>query len=70
VEGCVVAGGAEVFCVDCSWALALLAFFYFRFPVEGFVTGVTEAFGVMFFFFRAIATYFDYHLEKRRSHIK
>ena len=42
----------------------------FWLPVQFFVAGVAEAFGVMFFFLRAVATFFYHHVEKRRSYIK
>jgi len=70
VEDVVVAGGAEVFGVDSSWFLASLAFLDFGFPFEFFVAGVAEAFGVVFFFLRAVATDFYHHAKKKRSHIK
>ena len=62
MEDVVVAGGAEFFGVDGSGFLASFAFFYFGFPVEFFVTGVTEAFGVMFFLFCTIDALF-YHVR-------
>ena len=48
--------------MDCSGFLAAVAFGDFGFPVEEFVAGVAEAFGVVFFFFGAIATGFYHHL--------
>jgi len=56
--------------VDCSGFLTTAAFFYFGFPVDFFVAGVAEAFGVVLFFFVAVDTGFYDHREKRRSHIK
>ena len=70
MEDVVVAGGAEFFGVDGSGFLTSLAFFYFGFPVEFFVAGVAEAFGVVFFFDRAVAADFYHHAKKKRSHIK
>lgn len=69
MEGCVIAGGAEVFGVDCSGLLASGAFFDFGFPVERLVAGVAEAFGVVFFFLRAIATLFYHHLKNKSVRI-
>lgn len=66
----VVAGGTEVFCVDVSLALASFARFNFGLPFEFFIAGVTESFGVVFFFLIAIDTNFYHHSEKKRSHIK
>lgn len=64
MEGCVVAGGAEVFGVDCSWAKAFFAFGDFGVPVDFFIAGVTEAFGVVLFFGFAIETVFYHHCRK------
>ena len=50
--------------MDCSGFLASMAFFYFGFPVEGFIAGVAEAFGVVFFFLIAICAFFYDHLQK------
>ena len=56
--------------MDCSGVLATAAFFDFGFPVDFFVAGVAEAFGVMFFFLVAVDAGFYDHREKKRSHIK
>ena len=70
MEGCVVARGAEIFGVDCSGFLATAAFFYFGFPVDFFVAGVAEAFGVVLFFLVAVDAGFYDHCGGKRSHIK
>ena len=66
----IVAAGAEVFGVDGEFSFATATGFDFGFPVEFFVASITKTFGVMFFFGFAIKTDFNYHTEKKRSHIK
>jgi len=56
VECCVITRGAEIFGVNCSWFFAAATGFDFGFPIKRFIAGVAEAFGMMLFFFRAIAT--------------
>lgn len=70
MEGSVVAGGAEAFGMDGSGFLASFAFFYFGFPVDFFIAGVAEAFGMVFFFFGTIDTGFYHHAKIKRSHVK
>jgi len=62
VEDVVVAAGAEVFGVDVDFSFAAFACCDFWLPFEFFVAGVTEAFGVVFFFFLAVGADFDCHL--------
>ena len=57
----VVTAGAEAFCVEGHFSFASLAFLDLGFPIELLVTCVAEALGVMFFLFRAIATFFYHH---------
>ena len=47
--------------MDRHFSFASFAGLDFGFPVDFFVAGVAEAFGVMFFFLRAIATDFYHH---------
>jgi hypothetical protein len=69
VEDVVVATGAEAFGVDLHFSFASFACCEFWFPVDFFVAGVAEAFGVVFFFFLAVSA-FSYHASRRRSYIK
>jgi hypothetical protein len=62
VEDVVVAAGAEAFGVDLHFSFATFAGLDFWFPVYFFVARIAEAFGVMFFFLRAVATFFYHHL--------
>ena len=61
VEDVIVAAGAESFGVDVDFSFASFACCDFWLPFEFFVAGVAEAFGVMFFFLRAVATFFYDH---------
>ena len=65
MECCVVAAGAEVFGVDWEFSFASATGFDFWFVFEGFVAGVTEAFGVVFFFGFAINADFYHHEPKK-----
>lgn len=51
--------------MDCAGLLASAAFFDFWGPVEFFVAGVAEAFGVMLFFFRAVSADTNHHLQEK-----
>jgi len=62
VEDVVVAAGAEAFGVEGHLSFASFACGKFWLPFELFVTGVTEAFGVMFFLFCTIDALF-YHVR-------
>jgi len=65
VKDVVVTAGAEAFGVESHFSFASFAGHTFRGPLEFFVAGVAEAFGVMLFFLIAINTDFYHHvLEK------
>jgi hypothetical protein len=70
VEDVVVAAGAEAFGVNIDFSFASFACGDFWLPFEFFITCVTKAFSVMFFFFFAVDADFCCHREKRRSYIK
>ena len=63
MENVIVAAGTEAFGVDLHVPFASLAGCEFWFPIYFFVASVAEAFSVMFFFFRAIATLFYHHAK-------
>jgi len=65
VEDVVVAAWAEAFGVDLHFSFTTFAGLDLGFPVKFFVAGVAEAFGVVFFFGRAVATFFYHHVLKK-----
>jgi len=69
MENVIVAASAEAFGVDVDFPFASFACCDFWLPFEFFVAGITEALGVVFFFFVAVDAFF-YHVSKWRSYIK
>ena len=65
VEDVVVTAGAKAFGVEGHFSFASFAGHAFRLPLEFLVACVAEAFGVMFFFLRAVATFFYHHLQNK-----
>jgi len=63
VEDVVVAAGTEALGVEGHFSLASFAGRDFWLPIYFFITCITETLGMMFFFFRAVATFLYHHFQ-------
>ena len=63
MENVVVTAWTEAFGVDLHFPFTSFAGCQLRFPIQFFVACVAEAFCVMLFFGRAVATFFYHHFQ-------